>query len=68
MTVPRKLGSCKKHGESEFFWHNDKRQKSGGRWECRQCSLDSSRLRGIRPLSEVRECSLWLGIKAEEAL
>ena len=68
MTVPHKQGTCKKHGDATFFWHTDKRQRSGGRWECRQCALDNTHSRGIRPISEVSECSIWLGAVAERAL
>ena len=47
MTVPRKIGSCKKHGETEFFWHKDKRrQKTGGGWECVKCGVERARAYG----------------------
>ena len=84
MTVPRKQGTCKKHGTTAFFWHTDKRRKAGGGWECVACGVERSREYGrkhpersteryhrlglSRPMAEAKDCSLWLGVHIAERI
>lgn len=69
MGVPHKTAACKKHGETDFFWHSDKRQtNTHGRWECVMCSRESAYRAGHRPMSEAKDSPVYLGVYIGERI
>jgi hypothetical protein len=44
MAVPHKTAICKKHGETEYFWHSQpKKGGANGSWECVECGRERTR-------------------------
>jgi len=72
--APRKITTCQKHGMVEHSWRKNARLTLGGHWRCLECFREWSRAShhkcdGVKPMSENRDCSSWLGVFiAERAL